>query len=302
MIIINICSVNEKLCNIDYVMKALVTSLVLAFMLFLCPAIAQKFGDWDRPYEPFRVAGDVYYVGTYDLACFLVATPKGHILINTALESTVDQLRNNVEKLGFKFSDIKVLLISQGHVDHAGGLARIKKETGATIMIDEKDAGVIEDGGHSDFIYGDAGGPYYFPAVKVDRRLMDHDKIELGGAKLEMLHHSGHTKGSCSYLLTTKDGDREWRVLIANMPFLLPEVKPGMSTYPEILDDAKRTISKMRKLKFDIWVAAHASQFGLHKVRKEGDVYNPSAFADHKRYDSQLDDMEDVYRERKKGK
>lgn len=283
-------------------MKSIITFLILSLASGLHTLRAQKFGDWDRPYEPFRVAGDVYYVGTYDLACFLVTTPEGHILVNTAIESTVDQLKNNVEKLGFKFSDIKILLISQGHMDHTGGLAEIKKQTGAKVMIDERDVQVVEDGGHSDFLYGKVGGPYYFPGVKVDRVLKDHDIIELGGTRLEMLHHPGHTKGSCSYLLTTRDNNRAWKVLIANMPFLLPEVKPGMETYPGILADAKKTIRDMRKLKFDIWVAAHASQFNLHKVRKAGDAYNPLLFSDRKEYAKQLDNMQAVYEQRRKGK
>jgi len=283
-------------------MRVFVALITLLFSCATNPVCAQKFGDWDRPYEPFRVAGDVYYVGTYDLACFLVTTSEGHILVNTAIESTVDQLKGNIEKLGFRFSDIKILLISQGHVDHAGGLAEIKKQTGAKVMIDEGDAQVVEDGGHSDFIYGKVGGPYYFPGVKVDRVLRDHDVIELGGARLEMLHHPGHTKGACSYLLTTRDDKREWKMLIANMPFLLPEVKPGMETYPGIMGDARKTIKEMRKLKFDLWVAAHASQFNLHKLRKEGDAYNPMLFSDHKEYEKQLDNMQAVYEQRKNGK
>lgn len=283
-------------------MRRFFTFLTLLIVLLSQKSHAQKFGDWDRPYAPFRVAGDVYYVGTYDLACFLVATPDGHILVNAAIESTVDQLKKNVEQLGFKFSDIKILLVSQGHVDHTGGLAEIKRLTGAAVMIDEKDAQVVEDGGHSDFIYGEVGGPYYFPGVKVDRVLKDHDVVELGGAKLEMLHHPGHTKGSCSYLLTTKDDSRSWRMLIANMPFLLPEVKPGMATYPGIMKDAKKTIRAMRKIDFDIWVAAHASQFGLHNLRKQGDAYNPSIFGNRKLYLEQLDNMQSVLEERSKKK
>lgn len=283
-------------------MKASVAYLAILFLLVSQTLLAQKYGDWDRPYQPFRIAGNVYYVGTYDLACFLVTTPEGHILVNTAIESTVEQIRGNVEKLGFKYADIKILLVSQGHMDHTGGLAEIKKQTGARVMIDEQDVQVVEDGGRSDFIYGKVGGSYYFPGVKVDRVLKDHDIIELGGTRLEMLHHPGHTKGSCSYMLTTGDESHTWKLLIANMPFLLPEVKPGMETYPSVLDDAKNTIKEMRKLKFDLWVAAHASQFNLHKLRKEGDAYSPALFGDHKQYIKQLDNMLAVYEERKNGK
>lgn len=256
-------------------------------------ATAQSNPDWSKPYEPFRVAGNVYYVGTYDLACYLVVTPKGNILINQALGTTVDLLKRNIEKLGFRLGDTKILLISQAHFDHVGGLAKLKKMTGAKVMIDEADAPVVEDGGKTDFLYGGHGK--LFDPVKVDRRLRDHDLIELGGTTLEFLHHPGHTKGSCSYLLTTRDEQREWRLLIANVPFALPEVRlPGMPTYTNIGTDLEQTIKSMRALKFDIWVAAHASQFGLHTVRKEGDAYNPSVFGNRMTYLQTMDQMEEL--------
>ncbi len=257
--------------------------------------------EWTKPYKPFRIAGNLYYVGSYDLACYLITTPKGHILINTSVPTTVSLIRSNVESLGFKFNDIKILLCSQAHFDHVGGMAEIQELTGASVMIDEKDAGVVADGGNSDYIYGGKGVGSQFKPVKVDRKLHDHDLIELGGMKLEMLHHPGHTKGSCSYLMTVKDEHRSYRVLIANIPYMLDEVKlPGMPTYPEAGKDFSYTYKAMKKVKFDIWLAAHASQFELHKKRKESDGYNPLLFNDAKKFYSLIDDMQAQYNERLK--
>ncbi len=257
--------------------------------------------EWSKPYTPFRIAGNLYYVGTYDLACYLITTPEGHILINTALDNTVDMLRANVESLGFKFKDIKIILISQAHFDHCGGMAAIQKMTGAKVMIDEKDAPVVADGGNSDYLYGGKGVGSLFTPVKVDRKLHDHELIELGGTKLEILHHPGHTKGSCSYLLTVKDEQRSYRVLIANIPTMLSEVKlPGMPTYPEVGKDFMNTYAAMKKLKFDIWVAAHAGQFMLHEVRKETDGYNPDAFSNVQKFYATIDEMQEQYNERVK--
>lgn len=259
--------------------------------------------EWSKPYKPFRIAGNLYYVGTYDLACYLITTPRGHILINEALDKTVDQLKTNVESLGFKFSDIKILLISQAHFDHTGGIATIKKITGAKVMIDEQDAPVVEDGGNSDYLYGGKGVGSLFTPVKVDRRLHNHDIIQLGGTKLEMLHHPGHTKGSCSYLLTVKDEQKSYRVLIANIPYMLDEVTlPSMPTYQNVGKDFLYTYDAMKKLDFDIWLAAHASQFNLHDKRKEGDGYNPRVFTDKQAFYSLIDDMWGIYNKRSEKK
>ena len=255
--------------------------------------------EWLKPYKPFRIAGNLYYVGTYDLCCYLITTPEGHILINTALDSTVGQIQANVESLGFKFKDIKILMTSQAHFDHVGGLAAIQKMTEAKVMIDEQDVTVVADGGNSDYIYGGKGVGSLFAPVKVDRKLRDHDIIELGGTSIEMRHHPGHTKGSCSYLLTVKDEHKSYRVLIANIPYMLSEVTlPGMATYPDVGKDFKYTYSAMKKLKFDLWVTAHASQFALHEKHKETDAYNPGAFNDVKDFYDKIDEVQQAYRER----
>src|SRR5436190_15807254 len=129
--------------------KKILPSTLLLFNLFFTGTVseAQKLvpppimqANWSDPYEPFRIAGNLYYVGTYDLACYLITTPKGHILINTGLAESVNMIKSNVESLGFKFSDIKILLATHAHFDHVAGMADIKEMTGAKMMINKRDA------------------------------------------------------------------------------------------------------------------------------------------------------------------
>lgn len=250
--------------------------------------------EWSDPYEPFRIAGNLYYVGTYDLGCYLITTPKGHILINTGLAASVPMIKKNIEQAGFKFSDIKILLTTQAHFDHVAGMAEIKKQTGAKMMVDEKDAKALADGGVSDY-YFHGEEPLFIP-VKADRLLHDHDTISLGGTKLELLHHPGHTQGSCSYLVTVKDEHKSYTVLIANIPTILDTAKlHGTPEYPDIAKDYAFTFDAMKKVQFDLWVASHASQFDLHAKRKKGDAYNPGAFADRPLYDKQVSSLEATY-------
>lgn len=252
---------------------------------------------WTKEFEPFRIAGNLYYVGTYELACYLITTPNGNILINTGCAESVPMIRAHIEKLGFKFADTKILLTNHAHFDHVGGMAEIKRITGANLMVDESDAQVMADGGNSDFLFGGKGA--LFAPVKPDRLLHDHDTIKLGGMNLVMLHHPGHTKGACSYLFSVRDDRRYYRVLIANMPTILDETKlSGMPTYPAVGKDYAYTLTELKKLKFDIWLAPHSSQFRLQDKHKPGDGYHPEAFFDQRGYDALVDELQKKYEKR----
>ncbi len=133
---------------------------------------------WVRLYKPFRIVGNLYYVGTYDLACYLIVTPEGNILINTGLAASTPIIKANIEELGFKLSDTKILLTTHAHYDHVGAMAEIKKLTGAKMMINEADASVLADGGKSDYAYG--GEFSSFAPVKPDVLLKDGEKVKLG--------------------------------------------------------------------------------------------------------------------------
>lgn len=259
---------------------------------------AQANSEWTQPYQPFRIAGNLYYVGTYDLACYLITTSEGLILINTGLAESVTMIRRNIEALGFRYSDIKILLTTQAHFDHVEGMAEIKKDTGAKMMVQEGDAQVLADGGKSDFLFG---GSYTFSPVSVDRVLHDHDTIRLGKTKMIVLHHPGHTKGSTSFMVDVADEKRTWRVLIVNIPSILPQTRiSGMPSYPNVGKDYAYTLDSLKKLQFDLWVASHASQFRLHKKRKPGDGYRPEAFSDRTGYEASINTIKREYDKRLK--
>jgi glyoxylase-like metal-dependent hydrolase (beta-lactamase superfamily II) len=249
---------------------------------------------WSQPYEPFRVAGNLYYVGTYDLASYLIVTKKGNILINTGLADSLPMIKNNIKKLGFKYNDTKILLLTQAHYDHLGAMAAIKKETGAKLYVDKADADVLKTGGKSDYELGKYG--VTFKPINPDYVLKDKDFVTLGDTKLMMLHHPGHTKGSCSFLFETKDSKRKYKVLIANMPTIIIDKKfSEVAAYPTIQKDYEYTLKEMKKLDFDIWVASHASQFDLHEKHKPKDQYNPDVFMNKKEYTDEIDSLEKEY-------
>ena len=250
--------------------------------------------EWSKDYEPFKIVGHLYYVGTYDLASYLIVTNKGSILINTGLADSYSTIKRNIEKLGFNYKDIKILTLTQAHFDHMGAMAQIKKETSAKLYVDEKDAIELKSGGKSDHEMGKYG--VTFEPVNPDFLLKNKAKIKLGNTVLTLLHHPGHTKGSCSFLLETKDGNKIYKVLIANLPSIIIDHKfSDVKSYPTIQKDYAQTFEDMKKIDFDLWVASHASQFDLHKKRKEGDTYNPKLFMDKENYFKRLKNLEDGY-------
>jgi len=279
--------------------------LVCILLLLTGALLAQEIkepkplnGDWTKPYEPFRLAGNLYYVGTYDLACYLITTSQGHILINTGLAASDSLIEANMNALGFKLSDIKILLTTQAHWDHTGALAAIKAKAGAKMMVNAKDAKALEDGGSSDYAFG-TGVPTFKP-IKADQLLRNNDIVSLGDMKIKMLHHPGHTKGSCSYLFTVKDDKHIYQVLIANMPTIIVDKKLSeVSTYPTISEDLAETFKSMKSLSFDLWMASHASQFKLHDKHKPGDTYNPEVFRDQAGFDAALAALQKQYEEKK---
>ncbi len=282
-------------------MKKTLSILILFLGLFQSQADSQikkpyYNPDWSKPYSAFKVAGNLYYVGTYDLACFLLVTPKGNILINTGLADSYSLIKNNIESLGFSLKDTKILLITQAHHDHTGALAQIKKETGAKLFVNKPDADALKTGGKTDYEMGKYGET--FEPVVPDKLLKDQSVIKLGGTKLTLLSHPGHTKGSCSYLVKVKDGNKTYKVLIANLPSIVIDGKfSEVKTYPNIQKDYAYTINSMKNLDFDLWVASHASQFNLHKLRQPNDSYNPTIFSDKKAYFEKMNDLENDYQE-----
>ena len=253
--------------------------MVLAAVITQRSALSQA-NDWLEPFPPFRIAGNLYYVGSRGLASYLVTTPEGHILINSNLEKSVPMLRASIEKLGFKYSDVKILLISHAHWDHNAGSALIKKETGAKYMVMAEDVSAVESGGKTDFNYGNDEGTYY-PATKVDRTLHDKDEVKLGGTVLVAHLTAGHTKGCTTWTMKVGDGAKALDAVIVCSPNVNPGYKlVNNASYPGIADDYARMFRTLAALPCDLFLGAHGSYYDLEAKYGRMQKGDASAFVD----------------------
>ena len=224
-------------------------------------AFAQASPDWTEPFPPFHIAGNLYYVGSKGLANYLITTPQGNILINSDLEANVPMIKASIEKLGFKFSDTKILLISHAHWDHDAGSAAIKEATGATYMVMDADVPVVESGGKADFQYGSAD--LYRP-TKVDRVLHDGDEVKLGGTVLTAHLTPGHTKGCTTWTMRVTEDGKTYNVVIIGSPNVNAGYKlVNNDAYPQIAEDYERMWRVLKSLPCDIFLGAHGDYFGL---------------------------------------
>jgi metallo-beta-lactamase class B len=277
-------------------------SRLILFSLLTCAAHAQLAQTlvtkaWTDAFPPFRIIANVYWVGTYDLSSYLIVTPEGDILINTGLADSVPQIRSNIETLGFKVSDIKILMATHAHWDHVAGMAEMKRITGARLLATEADAILLEDGGKSDFRWGGDPGAAFTP-VKVDQKTKDGEKVRFGGMELTVHHHPGHTKGAASFSFNVQESGRSYRVLIANPGAInAGVVLLNNPKYQNIVQDYARTFHNQKELTTDIFLASHAAQFGMHDKYKPGDPYKPDRFVDPEGYRASVDRMEKLYLE-----
>jgi metallo-beta-lactamase class B len=277
--------------NVTMCRPAVAGCLILA----VAASAAAQNEAWTRPFPGHRVIGNLYAVGTYDLAVFLITSDEGHILINTGLEESTAQIRDNIESLGFRLEDVKILLQMQSHWDHTAALADIKQITGAEMWTTEKDAPVLEDGGFSDPHFG---GRESFKPISVDKGIADGDLIELGGTRLTVLETPGHTAGSSSYLMGVREGGRDYNVAIANMGTINPGKQLLVDpTYPGVADDFAETFRKQKALDVDVWVAAHGGQYGLHDKYEAGQPYDPDTFVDPEGFLAAVERLERLYLE-----
>lgn len=246
---------------------------------------------WNQPFPPHKVIGNVYYVGTSELSSYLITTPQGHILINSSYEESVPVIRQAVEKLGFKFTDIKILLISHAHDDHAAGSALVKKLTGAKYMVMEGDVAEVESGGVGDFIY-----PSRWTPAKVDRVLHDGDTVTLGGTVLTAHLTPGHTKGCTTWTLKVPEGGKSYDVVIVGSP----NVNTGYmlvnnAKYPHMADDFTRTFRVLHSLPCDVFLGAHGIYYGMREkyARLKPGAANP--FIDPAGYRAYIDERQRAF-------
>jgi metallo-beta-lactamase class B len=243
---------------------------------FLAPgftnvALNKVFQSWNQPFKPLRIIGNVYYVGAAGVSSYLITSPEGHVLIDTGFEQTVPLIRESVKKLGFRMEDIKVILASHAHVDHTGGHALAKELTGARIVMSEPDAALLASGGKADFL--DEVMPYR-PA-KADQIVHDGERIRLGRIILTAHLTPGHTKGCTSWTTVAEEGGDGYRVVFFGSTSVLAKLVNN-SRYPDIARDYAATFRKLKELPCDVFLAPHASFFGLEeKARHVGEGANP---------------------------
>lgn len=250
---------------------------------------------WNKPFEPFRIIGSIHYVGTADLASYLITSDAGHILLDSGLEENAAQLVASIERLGFKVRDIKVLLNSQAHFDHAAGLAEMKKQSGARLLASAKDALMLEAGGKGDPAFGER---FLFPAVKVDGHIEDGQVVTVGPLKLTAHLTPGHTKGTTTWETTVREQGRDLRVLFVGSTSIQPD-ESGLNNpkYPEIRADYDRTYAKLKTFQPDVFLGQHAGYYGLaDKFAKLKAGASPNPFIDPEGYKAQIARLEEAYR------
>lgn len=272
-------------------------NIVFLILATAASIFAQSSEDDRRantPIEPFKIIQNVYYVGAVEVTSFLITSPKGHILIDSGYAETVPQIRANVAKLGFKLEDVKILLTTQAHMDHAGGLAELKKLTGAKMLASAPEKVLLANGGKGDFAFGDR---LSYEPVSVDRVIKDGEKIKVGDIELETISVPGHTKGSTAWMLKVNDAGRKLNVL-----FFSSTSAPGYTflnnaAFPDIVATYEKTFARAKTLKPDIFLASHGSAFDLlGKAERRNGTTNP--FIEYETYKTYLKETEESFRQK----
>jgi metallo-beta-lactamase class B len=245
--------------------------LVCAALLSAADNYTPANAEWNKPIEPFRIAGNLYYVGASDVSSYLITTPEGHFLLDNGFRETVPQIEANIRELGFNLADIRFLLTSHGHYDHVGGMAELKAKTKATLVSSSADAPLMARGGKGDLAFGDQ---YLFPPAVADRLVRDGEQIQLGGVVMTAHLTPGHTPGCTTW--TTRTGK-------LNVVFPCSISAPGYQLvnnpkYPNILDEFEATFASLKALPCDVFLGFHSWDFDLHRKRQAAGADN--AFID----------------------
>lgn len=252
-------------------MKKIVVALV-ALISLTAAAEAQTPKDmlaallvkWNKPTEPFKMIGNVYYVGTDGLASYLITSPQGHILVDTAMPEATSQIKASIEKLGFKVTDVKYLLNTHAHIDHTGGLAEMKAASGAQLVAGEADKPLLEGG-----YYPGAREETVlnFPPVKVDRTVREGDTVTVGDVTLTARETPGHSPGCTSWAFSVKDGDATRSVLIFCSGTVALNRLVTNPTYSGIVADYRKTFARAKEMKVDVLLAPHPEMYRMQDKR-----------------------------------
>ena len=284
-------------------MRSLLSSVLLLLFCTPVPAHAATNPSWTTPIAPFRIADNLYYVGSRDLASYLVVTPQGEILINANLATSPPQIRASVEKLGYRWTDIKILLNSQAHFDHVGGAAEMIRETHAKNMVMDGDVSVIETGARTDFL---APSPNIlsYPPVHVDRILHDRDTVTLGGVTLTAHKTAGHTRGCTTWTMRAHipgeaAGTLRNIVIVGGVSFWseyhFVATPHHPVSYPGIAQDFQHTFAALRALPCDVFLGAHGGYFDMLTKLEHYPKEGPRVFIDPSGYQRFVADAQKTF-------
>ncbi len=270
--------------------------ILLGILLQACliaTAAAQQSGwppAWFAAAEPSKIVGPIHFVGTRGLAAYLITTPAGHMLLDGGVPQTAGAIEASIRKLGFKPEDIKQLLITHAHFDHAGTTAHFKALSGANVAVMDLDVEQLNSGGRTDPVYG-AMQPLHFPGVTADRMLKDGDTVSLGNIRMTARLGAGHTQGATTWVTNVEDAGRSYNVVFPCCVSVTPEYRLAINpSYPGIADDYARTFAMLETLTPDIWLAAHTETFGFEDKRARAIKDGAQAFVDPAGYRSYLAD------------
>ena len=252
---------------------------------------------WNRPFAPYRVIGNIYYVGTNKIAQFLIVTSAGNILLDSGFAVSVPQLRENIATLGFRYADTKLLLTSHAHIDHVQGHALVRQQTGAQVVASELDAPFLEAGGKGEPTYGDV---YHWTPCRVDRRVKDGEQVTLGDTTLTAHLTPGHTPGATTWTMNVEDHGQNLAVVF----FPSANVNPGVHLvdnpkYPHIAQDFEHSFATWKSLPCDVFLADHGDFYDMRDKRDRqlaGAATNP--FIDPEGYRRFIAEAEQAFRER----
>ena len=258
---------------------------LLVFFAARRASLAQGNPDWHAKFPAFQIAGNLYYVGTADLAVYLIHTTRGNILINSDFKQDLPLIKKSIEELGFKYNDTKIILISHAHGDHDEGTGVIKSETGAKLMVMDADVAAEQS---------TAPGR---PGAHVDRVLHDGATVELGGSKLVAHLTPGHTPGCTTWTMQVQDGARKLNVVIIGSPNVNPGyILVGNKNYPGIADDYVKTFAVLKALPCDLFLGAHGGYFGLKAKYEKMKAGDKNAFIDPDGYKAYVAERDDTFR------
>jgi metallo-beta-lactamase class B len=276
-------------------MLKIVATLPLILLTFhrLVAQTDERDRNWNKPVQPIRIAGNLYYVGVAEIASYLITTPEGHFLLDGGFVETAPIIQRNIEQLGFKVSDVKILLSSHAHYDHASGLAELKKATGAKFFASEGDAELFRQGGHGDFRFGDR---LAFPPIIPDQIIRDGAALQLGDQTMIAHLTPGHTKGTTSWSTRIREGDKTYDVVFVGSQSSLDYQFVGHESYPGIRADFEKSFATLKGLPCDIFLASHGNFFDLLAKHERSLRGETNAFVDPDGYRNYLRESEQDFR------